>query len=108
VEKYFVPVHITIEEHDEKKSLNTPGGDVLLKRLEGDPGLPFFAFVDRDNHMLVNSMEPPSGNNKGGNIGHPFQPHEVDWFMMMLSKGAPSMTGDERQTIEKYLRAQKK
>jgi len=79
-----------------------------MKSLGGPSGLPYFAFLDSDGKMLVNSLEPPNGANKGGNIGHPFQPHEVDWFMVMLSKGAPEMTGEERATLEKFLRAQKK
>lgn len=58
--------------------------------------------------MIVNSNRPDKDGKAGGNIGHPFQPHEIDWFMAMLSKAAPEMTANERATIKRWLRAQKK
>ena len=95
-------------EHDEKKGLNSPGGDELLKQLGGGGAIPFFAFLDSSGAIIVNSNEPGKDGKKPVNIGHPFQPHEIDWFMVMLSKAAPGMTPDERSTLETYLRAQKK
>jgi len=71
-------------------------------------GLPFFAFLDSQGTLLVNTMRPDGDGKKGGNIGHPFLPYEVDWFLVMLSKAAPGMTAAERDVIEQYLRAQKK
>jgi hypothetical protein len=101
-------VHITVQEQGAKKSLNTPGGDELMTRLGGPAGLPFFAFLDGDGALIVNSMRPGEGGKPGGNIGHPFEPFEVDWFLVMLRKGAPGMTPQEAETLEKWLRAQKK
>jgi len=94
-----------VQEQGQKKSLNSPGGDELLKRVGGPEGLPFFAFLDSAGAMIVNSMEPREGK-KPVNIGHPDAPHEVDWFMVMLSKAAPGMTPEERATLEHYLRHQ--
>jgi len=99
---------VTVEERDQKASLNNPGGSELVKRVGGDNGLPFFAFLASDGSLIVNSIVPPQNGKKGGNIGHPYEPHEVDWFMVMLSKAAPAMSPDEKAVIEKYLRAQKK
>ncbi|HTP32553.1 MAG TPA: hypothetical protein VMJ75_10295 [Candidatus Acidoferrales bacterium] len=99
---------VTVEERGQKAPLNNPGGSELLKRLGGDSGVPFFAFLASDGSLIVNSIAPPRNGKKGGNIGHPYEPHEVDWFMVMLGKAAPAMTPDERVVIEKYLRAQKK
>jgi len=103
-----VRVYFDVQEHDDKKSLNTPGGDDMWKRLGASGGLPFFAFLDSSGNIVVTSFEPARDGRKGGNIGHPSEPHEVDWFMEMLQKAAPKMTADERGVLEKYLRAQKK
>ena len=102
-------VHVDVQEQEAKKLLNTPGGDELLARVGGaKEGVPFFAFLSSDGQMVANTMEPPGTGRKGGNIGHPFEPHEVDWFMTMLSKAVPAMTPEDRAALEKPLRAQKK
>jgi len=102
-----VVAHVTVQESADKQSLNSPGGEELMKRVGGPAGLPYFAFLDYNGTVLATSMEPPGEGRKGGNIGHPYEPHEVDWFLAMLGKAAPSMTAGEMATIEKYLRAQK-
>jgi len=96
-----------VQESAGKKALETPGGDELLKSLGGPSGLPFFAFLDQKGTMIVNSLRPVGGK-PAENIGHPAEPEEVDWFMTMLSKAAPSMTHEESGTLEKWLRNQKK
>ena len=97
-----------MEEQGEKKALNTPGGDELVARLGGPSGLPFFAFLDSQGALLVNSIRPGEGGKRGENIGHPVKPFEIDWFLTMLRKGAPGMTPQETATLEGWLRAQKK
>jgi len=100
---------VTIQETGDKQALNTTGGDELTKRLGGPAGLPFFAFLDRQGALIVNSLLPREiGGGNSGNIGHPVKPHEVDWFLTMLDCGAPRMLADERSTLEKLLRAQPK
>jgi hypothetical protein len=103
IDKYFVIVRVAVQERGDKQALNTSGGDALLKRVGGDGGLPYFAFLDCQDEVIVNSTEPGKGN-----IGHPFQPHEVDWFLTMLRKAATGITAEEIAPLEKYLRAQKK
>ena len=99
--------HVTVEENGDKKSLNTPGGYELQKKLGGLNGIPFFAFLDRQGAMIVNSERPKDADGKhGGNIGHPVAPWEIDYFMTMLARAAPRMTAEERGTIEKKLRSQ--
>jgi hypothetical protein len=103
-----VVVHVDVQEAAGKKSLENAGGAELYGRLGGaDGGVPFIAFLDGRGDLIVNGNAPRAGS-KGGNIGHPFEPHEVDWFMSMLSKAAPGMTAAERAALEKPLRAQKK
>ena len=102
-------IHVTIKETGDKQALNTPGGDQLMTRLGGPAGLPFFAFLDNRGAVIVNSLRPREiGGAKSGNIGHPFEPHEIDWFLTMLDRGAPRMLADERSTLEKLLRTQAK
>ena len=99
-------VHITIDETGDKKALNTPGGDELIKRLGGPAGLPFFAFLNSQGAVIVNSLRPREIG--GGNIGHPDKPYEIDWFLTMLDRGAPRMLAEERATLETWLRTQNK
>lgn len=73
-----------------------------------DAGLPFFAFLNEKGETIVNSMRPGDGKAKGGNIGHPIEPYEVDWFLAMLKKAVPVMSPDEAKVLENWLRAQKK
>jgi hypothetical protein len=102
-------IHVTIKETGDKQALNTPGGDEFMKRLGGPAGLPFFAFLDTQGAVIVNSLLPREiGGANSGNIGHPFKPYEVDWFLTMLDRGAPRMLAEERSTLEKLLRAQPK
>lgn len=106
--KYFVIAHVRVDEQKGSKFADDPGGKDLEKRLGGGGGsVPFFAFLDAKGALIVNSNEPPSGGNKGGNIGHPAAPNEIAWFMEMLKRGAPAMTAEERTIIEQALRAQR-
>ncbi len=99
----------TVDEPEEKAALNTPGGDELDKSLGGPKGsLPFFAFLDSKGGLIVSSVPPAEGGKRPGNIGHPYKPEEVDWFMAMLAKATPAMQSGEAATLEKYLRNQKK
>lgn len=103
--KYFVPVKLVVQESDKNKALQNPGSDAVLKRLGGPAGLPFSAFLDRDGKLIVNSNR---NGEEGQNIGHPYQPAEVDWFVAMMKKAAPKMSEADLQVIETALRIQKK
>ena len=106
--QYFVPVHVAVQEHQDKASLNNPGGEELMTRLGGHgAGLPFFAFLDAHGETIVNSLRPDAKHGNG-NIGYPAQPEEIDWFLAMLGKAAPAMPAAERASIEQWLRAHNK
>jgi hypothetical protein len=95
---------VIVQESEKNKQLENAGGSALMEKLGGrNAGLPFFAFLDSKGELIVNSKRPD-----GDNIGHPFAPEEVAWFMQMLKKAAPRMTQSESQTIESWLKAQKK
>ena len=99
-------VHLDVQEQAEKKALNTPGADEIYTSLHGS-GLPFLAFLDDRGAPLVSSLAPGKDGKPPSNIGHPYEPEEVDWFLVMLGKAAPGMTPDETATIERWLRHQK-
>jgi hypothetical protein len=95
--------HVRVDEQKDSKFPDSPGAKELEKRLGGPSGLPFFAFLTPKGDVIVNSIAP-----KTGNIGHPAEPHEIDYFLEMLKKAAPQMKDEERAEIEKTLRAQKR
>ena len=101
--------YFTVQEHGDKQSRNTPGGEELMKEWGGGrAGLPFYAFLDSSGTLVITSNEPPGDGRPGGNIGHPDKPHEVDWFLTMIRKAVPRITDQELAAMEKPLRAQKK
>jgi thiol-disulfide isomerase/thioredoxin len=106
-EKYFVPVKLVVQENEENKALENPGGEALLTKLGGPAGLPYSAFLDAHGGLIVNSIRPLIAGS-GNNIGFPVQPEEVDWFVKMMRKAAPQMTDDDVQTIETALSSPKK
>ena len=98
-----------VQERAEKSSLNNAGGEEVMEKLGGkNAGLPFITFLDAKGELIVNGRKPVAGKTEGENIGHPFQPQEVEWFMTMLEKAAPAMSAAERKTLEDWLKAQKK
>ncbi|HYV28228.1 MAG TPA: hypothetical protein VFA77_11885 [Candidatus Eisenbacteria bacterium] len=102
-------IHLVVQESDAKKNLENPGGANVLSKLGGkNSGLPFFAFADAKGNLIVNSNRPLAGKPEGANIGHPFAPEEVEWFMSMLKQAALKMETAERKTIEDWLKSQKK
>ena len=98
-----------VHESAEKKNLESAGGDALLTKVGGaNAGLPFFAFLDAKGALIVNSLRTVEGRPAGQNIGHPFQPQEIQWFMTMLKKAAPKISDTQARTIEDWLKNQKK
>ncbi len=102
-EKYFVPVKLDVQEHDDKKNLENPGADKLMAKLDGTKGgLPYFAFLTVSGEPIANSM------NNGDNVGYPAEPGEIDYFLRIIKKAAPQMTDADIHTIETALRSFKR
>ena len=100
---------LVVMERAEKAKLNNAGGEEVMAHVGGkNAGLPFIAFLDAKGELIVNGRKPVAGKTEGDNIGHPFQPLEIEWFMSMLEKAAPAMSAAERKTLEDWLKAQKK
>lgn len=101
--KYFVVAKIDVLEHEEKVSLNTPGGDEVMAAVGGKgQGLPFLAIVDSAAKPIVNSIRQPGNKN----IGYPSEPEEIAWFMTMLKRSVPDLEAAEATTVERWLRKQ--
>jgi len=94
-DKYFVTSNITIFENGDKASLNTPGGDALLKELGGsEAGIPFFAFIKPDGTVVGDSFMGPKQN-----IGCPMTTEEINAFFKTLSKVVPKMSKSEAEAF---------
>jgi hypothetical protein len=52
------------------------------------------AILDGDGKQLVTSDGPK------GNIGCPFEPHEIAWFRTMLEKTRGKLTDEDLQAIQ--------
>jgi hypothetical protein len=100
VDRYFVLVRVSaMEEAANHPERNNPGGNDLLQKLGGGDGVPFFAFLDADGRLIVNSIAP-----KTGNVGYPVEQGEIDWYMKMLARAVPSMAPAETSILQKKLR----
>lgn len=108
-EKYFVPVWLVVLESQDKKNLENPGAMELLAANGGErSGIPYFYFTDAKGKTIVTSSRPAEGDDKGGNVGCPYEAEEVGYFMKMLAKAAPKMDEAERGAIKKAFEALKK
>jgi thiol-disulfide isomerase/thioredoxin len=100
MEKYFVMTRLTVLEGEGKKHLENPGAELVMNDHGGfQAGLPYFYITDEDGKLIVTSNRPKTDTDKGGNVGCPVEPFEIDWFMEMLQKAAPKMLREERATV---------
>ncbi len=104
-DRQFVIVHFSIEEREHPER-NSPGGEALARKLgvPSEGGVPFFAIVGSDGNMIINSVRPVKGNERGDNIGYPTTKDEIAWFMRMLADGAPTITTGEALSVEARIR----
>ncbi len=109
LEKYFVIRKLVVMESKDKENLENAGGEALMERMGGKgASIPFFYFTDAKGKMIINSIRPASGTDKGGNVGCPYEPLEIDHFMKMLSLSAATMLREEKTTIRLAFEALKK
>jgi hypothetical protein len=100
-EKYFVPVKLVVQEHDNNKALENAGADKLMTQFGGPSGLPYSAFLNTEGALIVNSKHD------GENIGYPAKTEEIDWFVQMMKMAAPKIDENDLKTIESALRGAK-
>ncbi len=102
-EKVFVVQRIDVGEFkSDTKHANTPGGSELRTALGGvgEPGFPFLVMTDENGNPLVNAYR---GGNTSNNIGYPALPEEIDWYIEMLKRAAPSLSGADLAATHKWL-----
>ena len=91
------------EREGDKRHANTPGAVDLMSSLGGkEAGFPFIVMLDADGKLIANSLRPV-GKGSGENTGYPDARYEIDWFMEMLKKAAPSLSVQEQATVRDWL-----
>lgn len=81
----------------------THGADVEKRfRKNAAGGIPWTAMISANGEVLAVSEDE-----KGENIGHPWEPAEIGVFMHMVKKTAKKMTAEQMTTLESMLTAQK-
>jgi thioredoxin-related protein len=102
LDKYMVFARLTVMEAPGMRSAENPGGKELLYANGGQKqGIPFFFITDSKGKFIVNSIRPPRKGERGGNIGCPYEPEEISYFMVMLERSIPKITNDELAVIRK-------
>ena len=66
--------------------------DVQHRYTSREQGLPWFAFIDGDGKSIVTSSANADGS---GNVGCPWEPHEIAWFKTMLKTAPRHLTDAE-------------
>ncbi|MCE3076507.1 thioredoxin family protein [Chryseobacterium gwangjuense] len=95
-EKKFVTAYVDVQEMKEKKTLENPGGEELMKKYKGEnAGLPFWLVLNPKGEVLTDSF-----NEKGENLGCPSTAEEVATFTAKLEKSS-KMNKNELQIVEK-------
>lgn len=88
----------------DKRHANIPGGEQVEAQLGGaGAGYPFLAVVRPDGRLVTNSMRPVGGHAE--NTGYPDSSEEIGWFMEMLKRSAPGLSGQEMASVQAWLKA---
>jgi thiol-disulfide isomerase/thioredoxin len=97
----------TGEHAGDTKHANTPGGVEYEASIGGrNAGWPYLAMLDADGKPIVDSLRPdPKAKSGKSNTGYPDAPAEIDWFVDMLRRGAPSLSQQDRASVHAWLTA---
>ncbi len=70
------------------------GGQEILDRFAKEKtGIPWYAVLGADGAVIVTS------GGKGGNIGFPWEPREIDRFGRLLEQGAPGLASSDIEAL---------
>ncbi|HVT96902.1 MAG TPA: thioredoxin family protein [Acidobacteriaceae bacterium] len=97
----------TGERSSDTQHADTPGGAAFEDSIGGkDAGWPFLVMLDANGKPLVDSNRPDRTSRSGrSNVGYPAAPEEVDWFIEMLRRGAPSLSQQDLASVHAWLTA---
>jgi thiol:disulfide interchange protein len=97
----FVVTNLTVQERDDKKALENPGGQDAMNKWGGSKsGLPFYVFLDAKGNKIADSNAMPDGTN----IGFPATAKEVELFLELIDRTAPRLAKADRARILEYLK----
>jgi len=107
-DKSYVIEHLVVLEAKDKKDLENPGADKLMKKNGGEnQGIPYFLIFDKKGNLLSDSRMPAKdkkGNAILSNVGCPAQPDEITFFTGLLKKTS-TLTDPELDLIaEKFMK----
>jgi thiol:disulfide interchange protein len=98
----YVVVNLVVQESEDKKALENPGGQDLMDKWGGaKAGLPFYVFLDATGRKIADSNAMPDG----GNIGFPGTEKEIQAFLGLLGRTAPRLSAADRSAVAAYLQA---
>ena len=102
IDKAFVITHLTVKETPQKKNLENPGADEILKSQGADKmGIPFWIVYNADGKILANAIMP-----NGENTGCPAAEEEVAYWISILKKNT-KLTDAELAKIAARFKANK-
>ncbi|HEV2326039.1 MAG TPA: thioredoxin family protein [Terracidiphilus sp.] len=97
----------TGERANDARHANTRGAVELENSIGGkDAGWPYLVILSAEGKPIVDSFRPDPKSKTGDNIGYPVLPEEVDWFIVMLHRGAPSISEQDLASVHAWLTAQ--
>lgn len=102
-EEAFVIQRFDVGEHPgDPRHADTPGAVALRSALGAvhEPGFPFIVMTDGDGNPIVNSYR---NGNSNANIGYPASAAEIDWYLDMLKRAAPSLSPGDLAATRKWL-----
>lgn len=99
----YVIRHIDVKELPEKKALENPGGEEMMKKYHGDQqGIPYWFIADKNGKILADSRIKPENAAPAGtypNAGCPAEPQEVAYFVRVL-KATSSLNDGQLAVIQ--------
>jgi thioredoxin-related protein len=96
-EDNFVTVPIVVFESPNKKKLENPGSEALIKKYKGEKaGLPFWVILDSDLKVMTTSFD-----SRGQNLGGASSKLEVRRFIKKLKKSVTIFTKADAANIKK-------
>jgi thiol:disulfide interchange protein len=102
-EQAFVIQRFDVGERPNTGHSDTPGAVALRSALGAvnDPGFPFIVMTGEDGNPIVNSYRNGDTN---ANVGYPAAPEEIDWYIEMLKRAAPSLSPSDLAATRNWLR----
>ena len=99
----FVIQRFDVGERPNTGHSDTPGATALRSALGAvkEPGYPFIVITSEDGNSIVNSYRNGDTN---ANIGYPALPEEIDWYIEMLKRAAPSLSPADLAATRNWLR----